>query len=166
MSSRKWDIYVWCQEEGYRMTEGTWKSSAYREKWGHKRRWDHEKRAEHGTLKVVQQIKNHRRKRRNLSKSYQKHSKRAHLGKQWEKWILRGLQLLPKVALKSGKMRTGKNVLKIKVYQTWQLGGSWSTTLKQNSVVSGLEKREVRKWRTDRLLFIDMAKAWKKCRSL
>lgn len=43
-------------------------------------------------------------------------------------------------------MRTEKKkVFKTKFYQTWQLGGYWSTTAKQNSAVSGLESREVRK---------------------
>lgn len=36
-------------------------------------------------------------------------------------------------------------MLKIKVYHTQQLHGYWSITLKENSAVSGLENREVRK---------------------
>lgn len=43
-------------------------------------------------------------------------------------------------------MKTEKKALKINTfYQTWQLGGYWSTTLKKNSAASGLENREVRK---------------------
>lgn len=57
----------------------------------------------------------------------------------------KGNRITVKSDIKSGKMRTGKKILKIKVYLTWQLGGYWSTTLKQNSAVSGLENREVRK---------------------